>query len=60
MTDLMDMKKDGSDFASEMADDFAEKMQKSLLSFSMEDLINGDLKKLYDDWAKAMKDKTES
>ena len=56
-TDLMDMKKDGSDFASEMADDFAEKMQKSLLSFSMEDLVNGDLKKLYDDWAKAMKDK---
>lgn len=57
LTDLIDMKKDGSDFASEMADDFAEKMQKSLLSFSMEDLINGDLKKLYDDWAKAMKDK---
>lgn len=57
LTDLMDMKKDGSDFASEMADDFAEKMQKSLISFSMEDLINGDLKKLYDDWAKAMKDK---
>lgn len=57
LTDLMDMKKDGSDFTSEMADDFAEKMQKSLLSFSMEDLINGDLKKLYDDWAKAMKDK---
>lgn len=57
LTDLMDMKKDGSDYASEMADDFAEKMQKSLLSFSMEDLINGDLKKLYDDWAKAMKDK---
>lgn len=57
LTDLMDMKKDGSDFAGEMADDFAEKMQKSLLSFSMEDLINGDLKKLYDDWAKAMKDK---
>lgn len=53
LTDLMDMKKDGS----EMADDFAENMQKSLLSFSMEDLINGDLKKLYDDWAKAMKDK---
>ena len=57
LTDLMDMKKDGSAFASEVADDFAEKMQKSLLSFSMEDLINGDLKKLYDDWAKAMKDK---
>lgn len=57
LTDLMDMKKDGSDFASEMADDFAEKMQKALLSYSMEDLINGDLKKLYDDWANAMKDK---
>lgn len=57
LTDLMDMKKDGSDFASEMADDFAEKMQKALLSYSMEDLINGDLKTLYDDWAKAMKDK---
>lgn len=57
LTDLMDMKKDGSDFASEMADDFAEKMQKALLSYSMEDLINVDLKKLYDDWAKAMKDK---
>ena len=57
LTDLMDMKKDGSDFASEMADDFAEMMQKSLLSFSMEDLINGDLKKLYGDWTKAMKDK---
>lgn len=57
LTDLMDMKKDGSDFSSEMADDFAEMMQKALLSYSMEDLINGDLKKLYDDWAKAMKDK---
>lgn len=57
LTALMDMKKDGSDFASEMADDFAEQMQKSLLSFSMEDLINGDLKKLYDDWAQAMNDK---
>jgi DNA repair exonuclease SbcCD ATPase subunit len=57
VSNLMDMKKDGSDFTSEMADDFAEKMQKALLSFSMEDLINGDLKKLYDDWAKAMKDK---
>lgn len=57
LTDLMDMKKDGSDIVKDMANDFAEEMQKSLLSFSMEDLINGDLKKLYDDWAKAMKDK---
>lgn len=53
LTDLMDMNKSAQDFS----DDFAEMMQKSLLSFSMEDLINGDLKKLYDDWTKAMKDK---
>lgn len=53
VSDLMDMSKSAQDFA----DDFAEMMQKALLSYSMEDLINGDLKKLYDDWAKAMKDK---
>lgn len=52
VSDLMDMSKSAQDFA----DDFAEMMQKALLSFSMEDLINGDLKKLYDDWAKAIKD----
>ena len=52
MSDLMDMSKSAQDFA----DDFAEMMQKALLSYSMEDLINGDLKKLYDDWAKAIKD----
>lgn len=52
VSDLMDMSKSAQDFT----DDFAEMMQKALLSFSMEDLINGDLKKLYDDWAKAIKD----
>lgn len=52
ISDLMDMSKSAKDFA----DDFAEMMQKALLSYSMEDLINGDLKKLYDDWAKAIKD----
>lgn len=52
LSDLMDMSKSAQDFA----DDFAEMMQKALLSYSMEDLINGDLKKLYDDWAKAIKD----
>ena len=51
ISDLMDMSKSAQDFA----DDFAEMMQKALLSYSMEDLINGDLKKLYDDWAKAIK-----
>lgn len=53
VSDLMDMSKSAQDFA----DDFSEMMQKALLSYSMEDLINGDLKKLYDDWAKAIKDK---
>lgn len=52
ISDLMYMSKSAQDFA----DDFAEMMQKALLSYSMEDLINGDLKKLYDDWAKAIKD----
>jgi hypothetical protein len=51
VSDLMDMSKSAQDFA----DDFSEMMQKALLSYSMEDLINGDLKKLYDDWAKAIK-----
>lgn len=52
ISDLMDMSKSAQDFA----DDFAEMMQRALLSYSMEDLINGDLKKLYDDWAKAIQD----
>lgn len=53
ISELMDMSKSAQDFA----DDFAEMMQKALLSYSMEDLINGDLKTLYNDWAKAVKDK---
>ena len=52
ISNLMDMTKSAQDFS----DDFAEMMQKALLSYSMEDLINGDLKKLYDDWAKAIND----
>ena len=50
VSDLMDMSKSAQDFA----DDFAGMMQKALLSYSMEDLINGDLKKLYKDWADAI------
>lgn len=53
ISNLMDMSKSAQDFS----DDFAEMMQKALLSYSMEDLINGDLKELYDDWAKTIKDK---
>lgn len=52
ISELMDMSKSAQDFA----DDFSEMIQKAHLSYSMEDLINGDLKKLYDDWAKAIKD----
>lgn len=52
ISNLMDMTKSAQDFS----DDFAEMMQRALLSYSMEDLINGDLKKLYDDWAKAIQD----
>lgn len=53
ISNLMDMSKSAQDFS----DDFSEMMQKALLSYSMEDLINGDLKELYDDWAKAIKNK---
>lgn len=52
ISNLIDMKKDYKDFA----DDFAEEVQKSLLSYDMEDLINGKLKKLYEDWAQAVDD----
>lgn len=52
ISNLMDMSKSAQDFS----DDFAEMLQKALLSYSMEDLINGDLKTLYDDWAKAIQD----
>lgn len=50
ISNLMDMSKSAQDFS----DDFAEMMQKALLSYSMEDLINGKLKKLYEDWADAI------
>lgn len=53
ISNLMDMTKSAQDFS----DDFAEMMQKALLSYSMDDLIEGDLKTLYDDWAKAIDDK---
>ncbi|MGG6550496.1 UNVERIFIED_CONTAM: hypothetical protein NY100_34385, partial [Prevotella sp. 15_C9] len=41
----------------DFAEDFATDMQKALLSYSMEDLINGELKQLYDDWAQLISDK---
>lgn len=53
ISNLMDMKKTSKDFA----EDFATDMQKALLSYSMEDLINGKLKQLYDDWAQLISDK---
>ena len=50
ISSLMDMSKSAQDFS----DDFAEMLQKALLTYSMEDLINGKLKKLYEDWADAI------
>lgn len=50
ISNLMDMSKSAQDFS----DDFAEMMQKAFLSYSMEDLMNGKLKKLYEDWADAI------
>lgn len=48
ISNLMDMSKSAQDFTN----NFAEMMQKALLSYSMEDLINKDLKNLYEEWAK--------
>lgn len=53
ISNLMDMDKAASDFA----DDFKEYMQKALLSYSMEDLVNKDLKNLYEEWAKKIDEK---
>ena len=48
----MDMSKSAEDFS----DDFAEYMQKAMLTNAMADIIEGDMKQLYDDWAKALEE----
>lgn len=53
ISNLMDMSKSAQDFIN----NFAEMMQKALLSYSMEDLINKDLKNLYEEWAKKIDEK---
>lgn len=53
ISNLMDMSKSAQDFSN----NFAEMMQKALLSYSMEDLINKDLKNLYEEWAKKIDEK---
>lgn len=53
ISNLMDMSKSAQDFSN----NFAEMMQKALLSYSMEDLINKDLKNLYEEWAKKSDEK---
>lgn len=51
---LMDMKSTAEDFSN----DFAEMMQKSVVRYGLEKLINTDLKKLYEKWGKKMQEKT--
>ena len=53
ISNLMDMSKSAEDFSN----NFAEMMQKALLSYSMEDLVNKDLKNLYKEWAKKIDEK---
>ena len=53
ISNLMDMSKSAQDFSN----NFAEMMQKALLSYSMEDLVNKDLKNLYEEWAKKIDEK---
>ena len=53
ISNLMDMSKSAQDFSN----NFAEMMQKAILSYSMEDLVNKDLKNLYEEWAKKIDEK---
>lgn len=53
ISNLMDMSKSAQDFSN----NFAEMMQKALLSYSMEDLVNKDLKNFYEEWAKKIDEK---
>ncbi len=51
---LMDMKSTAKDFSN----DFAEMMQKSVVRYGLEKLINTDLKKLYEKWGAKMQEGT--
>ena len=51
ISNLMDMSKSAQDFS----DDFAEMLQKSLLEYSLGDLLDKDLKDLYNRWADKLK-----
>lgn len=51
---LMDMKSTAEDFSN----DFAQMMQKSVVRYGLEKLINTDLKKLYEKWGKKMQEGT--
>lgn len=51
---LMDMKSTAEDFSN----DFAEMMQKSVVRYGLEKLINTDLKKLYEKWGTKMQEGT--
>ena len=51
---LMDMQSTAEDFSN----DFAEMMQKSVVRYGLEKLINTDLKKLYEKWGNKMKEGT--
>ena len=48
----MDMEKDAQDFAN----DFATMMQKSVMRYGLEQLLNTDLKKLYEKWGAKMQE----
>lgn len=52
VSNLMDMSKTAQDFAN----DFSEMMQKSVLRYGLENLLNTDLKKLYEKWGAKMQE----
>lgn len=56
ISDLMDMEKEASDFSS----DFSEMLAKAMLNAAISNLLEDELKKFYDDWAKTMQDREEA
>lgn len=54
VSELMDMQSTAEDFSN----NFAEMMQKSVVRYGLEKLINTDLKKLYEKWGKKMQEGT--
>lgn len=56
ISDLIDMEKKADDFSS----DFSEMMAKAMLNAAISNLLEDELKKFYDDWAKTMQEREDA